>query len=89
MSALHTCNSVIEWAGKPVASVKKSFAAAVARAGLDDVTPHTAATWMAEAGTPIIEIAKLLGHTDPRVTYNTYARLAPDYLQGAAKALRF
>ena len=46
---------VIEWAGKPVKSIKRGFREAVKRAGLgSEVTPHvlrhTAASWMAEAG---------------------------------------
>lgn len=83
---------VIEFAGKPVKSVKKSFKAAVSRAGLSpDVTPHTlrhtAASWMAEAGVSMDEIAQFLGHTSPSITYRVYARFSPDYLQKAAKAL--
>jgi integrase len=48
-------NSVVEWNGKPVASVRKSFRAAVEAAGLGaDVTPHilrhTCATWLMQSG---------------------------------------
>lgn len=83
---------VIEYAGKPVKSVKKAFRAAVSRAGLSsDVTPHTlrhtAASWMAETGVSMDEIAQFLGHTSPSITYRVYARFSPDYLQKAAKAL--
>lgn len=91
--AWRTSNHVIEWAGSGVRSVKKGFARATMRAGLTDVTPHTlrhtAASWMVMAGTPMVEVSKLMGHSDPRVTYRVYAHLAPDYLQGAAKALNF
>lgn len=82
---------VIEWGGKPVRSMKRSFATAAEAAGIDDVSPHvmrhSAAVRMAEDGVPIVEIAQFLGHTDPRVTYRTYARFSPDYLRRAAKAL--
>lgn len=83
---------VIEWAGGPVKSIKRAFRAAVTRAGLSsDVTPHvlrhTAASWMAEAGVPMSEIAAFLGHTDSRITEKVYAKYSPEYLQKAAKAL--
>lgn len=88
-----TCNHVIEWGGGGLRSIKKGFGAATLRADLDDVTPHTlrhtAASWMVMAGVPIVEVSKLMGHSDSRVTYRVYAHLAPDYLQGAAKALNF
>lgn len=82
---------VIEWGGERVASVKKGFAAAVKRAGIEHCTPHvlrhTAAVWMAEAGIPMAVIAQYLGHTDSRITERVYARFSPDYLAGAADAL--
>lgn len=84
---------VIEHRGAQVKSIKKGFANAVARAGLDGVTPHvlrhTAAVWMAEARTPIEEIAAYLGHTDPKITFRHYAKYSPDYLRRAASALEF
>lgn len=82
---------VIEWAGKPVQSVKKAVQRTAMRAGIEGVTPyvlrHTAAVWMAEAGVPIVEIAQFMGHTNPSVTFRTYARFSPDYLQGASRAI--
>ena len=84
---------VIEYGGEPVANIKKGFAAAVARSGLEDVTPHdlrhSAAVWMAEDGIPMDEIAQFLGHSDPRITYRVYARFSPTYLKKAAGALEF
>lgn len=86
-----TSEYVIEFGGEKVGSVKKSFANAVANAGLHDVTPHvlrhTAAVWMAEAGRPMAEIAQYLGHSSEKVTFRIYARYSPDYLRGAAAAL--
>jgi integrase len=83
---------VIEFGGKPVKSIKRSFRAACDRAGLDKaVTPHTlrhtAASWMAEAGIPMSEIAAVLGHSDSRVTEKVYAKFSPTYLQRAVRAL--
>jgi len=81
---------VIEWAGKPVQSIKKGFAAACKRSGVEctpHVLRHTAACWMAEAGTPMSEIAQVLGHTDSRITERVYAKYSPDYLRGAISAL--
>lgn len=86
-----TTDYVIEWGGKPVKSVKRSFAEAARKAGLDDVSPHvirhSAAVAMAEDGVPMHEIAAVLGHTDPRVTFRVYARFSPDYLKRAVRAL--
>jgi hypothetical protein len=53
-------NSVVEFNGKPVASVKKGFKTAVGLARLPGrVTPHTlrhtAATWLMQRGVPIWE----------------------------------
>lgn len=84
-------NYVIEYAERQVKSVKKGFREACRRAGLDDVTPHTlrhtAAVWMAEAGTPMTEIASYLGHTNSQITERVYAKYSPEYLRGAASAL--
>ncbi len=82
---------VIEYSGKPVKSVKKGFAAAVKRAGLVSVSPHTlrhtAASWMAIDGIPIEEIARYLGHTNTSTTWKTYAHFNPEYLKGAIESL--
>lgn len=81
---------VIEWAGRPVGSIKRAFARASARAGVR-CTPHmlrhSAATWMAEAGVPMSEISQYLGHSSTRITEQVYARYSPDYLRRAAEAL--
>jgi integrase len=81
---------VIDFGGRPIASVKRAFAAAVQRAGLDDVSPHvvrhSAAVHMAEAGVPIEEIADYLGHSDIRITKRVYARFSPGHLRRAAEA---
>lgn len=84
---------VIEWGGRPVKSIKRGFASAVADAGLVDVSPHvlrhTAAVRMAEAGTPMSEIAQYLGHTNTATTEKTYARYSPEHLRTASGSLEF
>ena len=82
---------VVEWSGKPVATVKKGLQAAGRRSGLPWVTAHvfrhSSATWMAESGIPMAEIAQVLGHTDSRITERVYARFSPAYLARATGAL--
>ncbi|WP_342344661.1 tyrosine-type recombinase/integrase [Vannielia litorea] len=84
---------VVEWAGGPIRSIKKGFAAAVRSAGLIDCTPHvlrhTAAVHMAEAGVPMAEISQYLGHSDVQITASVYARFSPGHLRKAASALEF
>jgi integrase len=91
LQAAATCNHVIEWGGHRVLSIKKGFAAARERAGLEDITPHvlrhTAISWMAQAGVPMFEISRFAGHSDTKVTERRYAHLHPDHLKNAAKAL--
>ena len=86
-----TCAYVIERGSKPVASVKTGTRAAARRAKLPGVTPHvlrhTGATWMALAGVPLDQISRLLGHSDPRLTYRVYSKHSPDYLKNAIDAL--
>lgn len=45
---------------------------------------HTYATMLLEAGVPITEVAKLLGHRDIQTTFDTYMHLADRTLQKAA-----
>lgn len=82
---------VVEWAGKPVGSIKRGFAAACERAGLVGVTPHvlrhSAATWMAEDGVSMDEIAQYLGHRNVATTRAIYARFSPEFLRDAARSL--
>lgn len=71
--------------------IKGSFKAACIRAGLDNVTPHTlrhtAASWMVQAGVPVFEVARYLGHTSSAMVERTYGHLAPNHLHQAAAAL--
>lgn len=83
---------VIEQNGERIASIKKGMEAASVRSKIH-CTPHmlrhSAAVWMAEARTPMEEIAAFLGHKDTRITTCVYARFHPDYLHRAAKALNW
>lgn len=84
---------VVEWHGKPVASVKTGFARAVDLAGLsDDVTPHTlrhtAVTWLLRAGVPIWETAGFVGMS-PEMVAKVYGHHSPDHLANAARRIGF
>ena len=91
--AVRTCDYVIEYGGYPINSIKKAFRATVERAGLagEDITPytlrHTAATWMAQRGVSLWEIAGFLGHSDTRMVQKHYAHHHPDYMRAASSAL--
>lgn len=83
---------VIEFAGRPVASVRTALSKAAARAGLTGVSPHalrhSAACWMAEDGVSMDKIASFLGHSDNLITQRVYAKLSPDFLRDAARSLQ-
>ena len=90
-SEARQCDHVIEWGGRPVKTVKKAFAAASARSGVRFVpfaTRSTAAVWAAEAGTPMSELAQLMGHTTSATTETYYARYSPDYLRAAVNSIQ-
>lgn len=79
---------VVEWQGRPVSDVHKSFLSAVTAAGLEsDVTPHvlrhTAATWLMINGTSLSEAADFLGMTEA-VLRSTYFHHHPDFQADAA-----
>ena len=83
-------HNVIEYGGKPVASVRKAVAAAARRAKVPcspHVFRHTAGVWMAQADVPMQKIAQYLGHTSTRVTESVYARYSPRFMADAAAAL--
>ncbi|MBD5656446.1 MAG: tyrosine-type recombinase/integrase [Candidatus Eremiobacteraeota bacterium] len=48
---------------------------------------HTAATRLAAAGTPVVQVAQLLGHVDPTITFRTYqhaSRIPPATLRNGS-----
>ncbi len=81
---------VIEWEGAPVQAIKTAFRRAVARAGLENVTPHTlrhtAATWAAQSGASLWDVAGMLAQR-VATTERVYAKHQPGYLAGAARAM--
>ena len=64
--------------------------ASVRAAGLPGVSfhtlRHTGASWMVQAGVPLYEVQRVLGHSTPIMTQR-YAALAPGNLASAAAAL--
>jgi integrase len=84
-------NSVIEWNGQPVETVRKGFAAAVRAAGLSHkITPHilrhTCATWLMQSGVDLWDAAGFLGMTVKQLE-ETYGHHHPDFQREAAEAL--
>ncbi len=71
--------------------MKKGFALAVQRAGLEDVHPHdlrrTFGNWLVQAGLDIRRVSELLRHADIRVTGRVYAHIAPGDLADAVEVL--
>ncbi len=47
---------------------------------------HTAASLMVQAGVPLLDVSKILGHSSIQTTM-IYAHLAPDHLSKATAAL--
>lgn len=82
---------VIEWAGRPVKSIRRGLETAARNAGLTGVSAHvlrhSSAVWLAEAGVSMEEIAQYLGHSNIATTRRIYARFSPDHLRGAAEVL--
>ncbi|MBL8687411.1 MAG: tyrosine-type recombinase/integrase, partial [Alphaproteobacteria bacterium] len=72
--------------GKKVASIKKSFKGACLKAELKNVSPHTlrhtAATWAAQNGATIFDIAGILGQSVVQIT-ERYAKHQPEHLRSA------
>jgi integrase len=82
---------VIEWAGRPVGSLRTALARIAERTGLEKLTPHmlrhSAAVWMVMDGIPMQKISQFLGHGDTRITERVYARYRPEHLKDAAETL--
>jgi integrase len=84
-------HAVVEWDGKPVESVRKSFAAAARRAGLGaQVTPHilrhTCATWLMQNGADRWHAAGFLGMS-ANMLERVYGHHHPDHQASAVDAL--
>ncbi|MEM6383451.1 MAG: site-specific integrase [Pseudomonadota bacterium] len=79
---------VINRDGKRIKDIKKGFAAACRRAGLQDVSPHTlrhtCATWLMQNGVSMYEASGFLGMSLETLE-RTYAHQHPDFLRSASE----
>lgn len=86
----HPGRYVFEQNGKPIGSIKRSFATACRRAELEDLTfhdlRHTFASWLIQAGVPLAQVSEAMRHSDIRMTM-VYAHLAPDAARSAVEVL--
>jgi integrase len=76
--------------GDRVQSIKRSWATACRRAGIENFRihdlRHTCAAWLVSAGVPLTEVRDLLGHSTIRMT-ERYAHLAPENVRAAVARL--
>jgi len=76
--------------GQRIQSVKRSFATACRRAGIEDFRihdlRHTCAAWLVSAGVALPEVRDLLGHSSITMT-EKYAHLSPDNVRRAVAVL--
>jgi integrase len=76
--------------GARIKDMKKSFAGACQRAGIDDFRihdlRHTCAAWLVQEAVPLSEVRDLLGHSSVVVT-ERYAHLAPENVRKAVEKL--
>lgn len=84
---------VVEYACGKVGTIRKGFAGACERAGIEGATIHdlrrTAAVHMVSAGIPIFKVAQYLGHANTAMVEKVYGRFAPTHMQDAADVLNF
>jgi integrase len=78
--------------GGPLGSIKKGFAAACARAGIEDLRPydlrHTFATRLVERYVPTPVISALLGHSMPVAGFGMESRITPGYAHATWEAMQ-
>jgi integrase len=82
-------NYVIEFNGKKIKCVRKSFTRLCEECGFKaspHVLRHTAATWLVMDGVPLSEVARLLGNSEAMVE-QVYGKHSPDYLRRAVGVL--
>lgn len=76
--------------GNPIGDIKKGFAAACERAGIEDATPHTlrhtAATWLMQSGVKTWEAAGFLAMSE-KMLIDLYGHHHPGYMRAAAEAI--
>ena len=90
---------LLEKHGQPITNLLTPFRQAASRAGLHDVDDpdcervipytlrHTGATWLAQSGVDLWQIAGMLGHKDTRMVERVYAKHHPDFQQKAVETL--
>jgi integrase len=78
--------------GEPMETFKKGFAAACARAGIDDLRPydlrHTFATRLQDRYVHQYTISALLGHAQPTGGFGHESRVTPNYSHATWEAMR-
>lgn len=76
--------------GRRVKDVRRSFATACQRAGIQNFRihdmRHTCAAWLVSSNVPLTAVKDLLGHTSVKMT-ERYAHLAPENVREAVNAL--
>ena len=84
------CRWAVEYEGMRIGDVKRSFARAVADAGLSGVTPHTlkhtAITWALQRGATAWDCAGFFA-TSPETIVKTYGHHSPEFQQTALRAV--
>ncbi len=77
--------------GKPMKAIEKGFAAACARAKIDDLRPydlrHTFATRLLDRGVHQYVISALLGHAMPVSGFGHASRITPGYAHATWEAM--
>jgi integrase/recombinase XerD len=77
--------------GEPMKAIKKGFAAACVRAGIDDLRPydlrHTFATRLLDRGVHQYVISALLGHAMPVAGFGHASRITPGYAHATWEAM--
>jgi len=81
---------VLHMSGRPIQNIKKGFAAACKRAGIDGVSPHTlrhtAATWLMQNGVSLTLASEYLSMSEATLR-RVYWHHHPDYMREAAEAI--
>lgn len=81
---------VVEWMGKPVLSVRKTYEGACRRAGVDDAHKHdlrrSGASWAIQDGQSFDAVAALLGDS-VEITRKHYAMFSATYLRGVVDSI--
>jgi integrase len=84
-----TTGHVVEYAGKPVRTMRKGWEAALRWSGIGHGArrdlPRTAATRMLLGGEPVEKVSRFLGHKSEAVTAEVYAKHRMAWLESAAK----